>query len=119
MLKRDFFTVPEDSIGEMEAELTVVNGKVVYCDPAAAHSYAALQLPRPWRTDAITLPWSPVRFHGGYQLQGSTAWPLEEVESRAVNGVGSVDSSLPSKTAERNGEPPAKPSDFFVHGHDC
>jgi predicted amidohydrolase YtcJ len=59
ILPRDYFTMDVEKIKNLESELTVVNGKVVY----AAGPYQALapQLP------AVSPSWSPVNFYGGYQ----------------------------------------------------
>jgi predicted amidohydrolase YtcJ len=59
ILPRDYFTMDVEKIKNLESELTIVNGKVVY----AAGPYQALapQLP------AISPSWSPVRYYGGYQ----------------------------------------------------
>ena len=59
MLPRDYFTMDVEKIKNLESELTIVNGKVVY----AAGPYQALapQLP------AVSPSWSPVKYYGGYQ----------------------------------------------------
>ncbi len=59
ILPRDYFTMDVEKIKNLESELTIVNGKVVY----AAGTYQALapQLP------AISPSWSPVKTYGGYQ----------------------------------------------------
>jgi len=59
VLPRDYFTMDIEQVKNLESELTIVNGKVVY----AAGSYAALapQLP------AVSPDWSPVKYFGGYQ----------------------------------------------------
>ncbi len=59
VLPRDYFTMDIEQVKNLESELTIVNGKVVY----AAGAYAALapQLP------AISPGWSPVKYFGGYQ----------------------------------------------------
>jgi predicted amidohydrolase YtcJ len=59
ILPRDYFTMDVEKIKNLESELTIVNGKVVY----AAGPYQALapQLP------AISPSWSPVKSYGGYQ----------------------------------------------------
>lgn len=59
ILSDDYFSVPENNILNMEAKLTVVNGKVVYANDEY-RSYAA---PQP---KAIP-EWSPVNYFGGYQ----------------------------------------------------
>jgi predicted amidohydrolase YtcJ len=59
ILPRDYFTMNVEKIKNLESELTIVNGKVVY----AAGPYKALapQLP------AVSPSWSPVKYFGGYQ----------------------------------------------------
>ena len=59
ILSEDYFNIPEDSILNMEAKLTVVNGKVVY----ANEEYRNYAAPQP---KAIP-DWSPVNYFGGYQ----------------------------------------------------
>ncbi|MFD2602671.1 amidohydrolase [Flavobacterium suzhouense] len=59
ILSDDYFSVPENTILNMEAKLTVVNGKVVY----ANDEYRAYAVPQP---KAIP-EWSPVNYFGGYQ----------------------------------------------------
>lgn len=58
-LSADFFTVPDDQIAHIEAELTVAGGRVVY----ASDNYQGQAEPLP----DITLDWSPVTHYGGYQ----------------------------------------------------
>lgn len=59
ILPRDYFTMDVEKIKNLESELTIVNGNVVY----AAGPYQALapQLP------AVSPGWSPVKYFGGYQ----------------------------------------------------
>ena len=59
ILPRDYFTIDVEKIKNLESELTIVNGKVVY----AAGPYQSLSPLLP----AISPAWSPVRFYGGYQ----------------------------------------------------
>jgi predicted amidohydrolase YtcJ len=59
ILTQDYFNVADETILELEAEVTILNGKVVY----ASKSFQDLiSYPR----DLIP-EWSPVRFYGGYQ----------------------------------------------------
>jgi len=59
ILNDDYFTTAEDNILNMEAKLTVVNGKVVYAD----NDFRGFAAPLP---KAIP-EWSPVNYFGGYQ----------------------------------------------------
>jgi len=68
-LSADYFSIPEDSIKDLESVMTMVGGKVVY----AAGSYATLAPPPP----PITQDWLPIKTYGGYQNQ-----------KRAGNGPG-------------------------------
>jgi predicted amidohydrolase YtcJ len=59
ILPQDYFTMPAEGIRNLEAALTIVNGKVVYANEAFGQ-YAP---PAP----AVLPEWSPVKFYGGYQ----------------------------------------------------
>ena len=59
VLPRDYFTMDIEQVKNLESELTIVNGKVVYA--AGAYEALAPQLP------AISPAWSPVKYFGGYQ----------------------------------------------------
>ena len=59
ILSDDYFTISEGEIADLEAVLTVVDGKVVY----GTGEYADLSPPLP----EIIPDWSPVKFFGGYQ----------------------------------------------------
>jgi predicted amidohydrolase YtcJ len=59
LLDRDYFSIPEEEIRDLEAVLTVVDGKVVY----AGGPYSELSPDIP-----VVIPeWSPVKYYGGYQ----------------------------------------------------
>jgi hypothetical protein len=60
-LSADYFSIPEDSIKDLESVMTMVGGKVVY----GAGSYATLAPPPP----PITQDWLPIKTYGGYQNQ--------------------------------------------------
>lgn len=58
VLDRDYFSVPEDQIQDIESVLTLLGGKPVH----GAGDYASLAPPLP-----PAMPdWSPARYHGGY-----------------------------------------------------
>lgn len=58
ILTADFFSVPDEEIRNIEAALTITDGKVVYAKEAFS-AFAPAPLP--------VLPvWSPVKFYGGY-----------------------------------------------------
>ena len=59
ILPRDYFTIDPEKIKNLESELTIVNGKVVY----AAGPYQALSPALP----PVSPDWSPVKYYGGYQ----------------------------------------------------
>jgi predicted amidohydrolase YtcJ len=59
ILSADYFSVPDDQIADIEAELTVAGGRIVY----ASDRYAGQAEPLP----KISVGWSPVARFGGYQ----------------------------------------------------
>ncbi|WBS00887.1 amidohydrolase [Pseudoduganella sp. SL102] len=59
ILPQDYFTMPVDGIRNLEAALTIVNGKVVYAGDAFGQYAPA--------APAVLPEWSPVKFYGGYQ----------------------------------------------------
>jgi len=70
VLDRDYLTVPEDQIGQIDPVLTVVGGKFVYTDPAFASSQGLPQM--------------------GYR--GSrTAWPRGTPADREQSGGGGAE----------------------------
>jgi len=59
ILSDDYFSRPPDKVRDIESQLTVLNGRIVY----AAGPYKSLNPPIP-----ETIPaWSPVKYYGGYQ----------------------------------------------------
>jgi hypothetical protein len=76
ILSDDFFTVPDTDISHIEAECTVVGGRVVY----AAGDFEGLSEP----DDAISPDWSPVSQFGGYH---ATAKPSGLAQALAVAEV--------------------------------
>ncbi|HKQ40671.1 MAG TPA: amidohydrolase [Verrucomicrobiae bacterium] len=64
ILSRDYFSVPEEQIKNIESLLTVVNGTVVY----ATGTFAKLAPPP---LPSVKPPWSPVAHFGGYVAQAS------------------------------------------------
>ena len=120
VLHADYFEVSAEQIGQLEAELTVVNGRVVYVDPAQRTRYAGVELPVEYSPASISPPWSPVRFYGGYQLLSSSAWPADTTQPAPLG----AQSAASDKVAQRGGcgrveVAPANPLEFFQHGHDC
>jgi hypothetical protein len=59
ILSDDFFSVADDDIKQITSLLTIVNGKIVWGDPAF---YSQAPQPPP-----VIPVWSPVKFYGGYQ----------------------------------------------------
>ncbi|RZT09934.1 hypothetical protein SAMN05216319_1620 [Duganella sp. CF402] len=59
ILPQDYFTMDVEKIKNLEASLTIVNGKVVYAAPAY-QQYAPAKLD-------VAPDWSPVKYYGGYQ----------------------------------------------------
>ena len=107
VLKQDYFTIDEDSIGQLEADMTMVGGKVVYVEPLSYSTYAALPLPAPYDPTSISPSWSPVRRYGGYQLSESSAWPTAsrdtvqpKADTASKSSNGALHTALP-------GSPPA------------
>lgn len=67
VLDRDYLSVPEDEIQDIESVLTLLGGKAVH----GADDYASLAPPLP-----PAMPdWSPVRQHGGYQRRAEASQP--------------------------------------------
>ena len=67
ILPRDYFTMDIEQVRNLESELTIVNGKVVY----AAGKYKALAPVLP----PISPGWSPVKYYGGYQNRDQNRGP--------------------------------------------
>lgn len=61
ILSEDYFTVPEENIRNITADLTVVNGEVVYATGTFKSYDPPIAKPIP--------AWSPVNYYGGYQNQ--------------------------------------------------
>lgn len=59
ILSDNYFTTTDEDILKLEAELTMLNGEVVY----ATNNFAALDKKLP----EVTPAWSPVKYFGGYQ----------------------------------------------------
>ncbi|MYM22397.1 amidohydrolase family protein [Duganella sp. FT135W] len=59
ILPQDYFTMDVEKIKNLEASLTIVNGKVVYAAPEYGQ-YAPAKL-------EVAPDWSPVKYYGGYQ----------------------------------------------------
>lgn len=59
ILPQDYFTMNVEQIKNLEASLTIVNGKVVYAAPEYQQYAPAKQ--------EVTPDWSPVKYYGGYQ----------------------------------------------------
>jgi predicted amidohydrolase YtcJ len=59
ILPQDYFTIDVEKIKNLEASLTIVNGKVVYAAPE-------YQQHAPAKLDVLP-DWSPVKYYGGYQ----------------------------------------------------
>jgi len=65
VLNNDYFTVEDESIKEIESELTIVGGKIVYADGDFS-SFSPPPIP--------VLPvWSPTKSYGGYYSVSKTA----------------------------------------------
>lgn len=63
ILLQDYFTMPVEGIRNLEAALTIVNGKVVYVSDKASDAFGKFAVPGP----AVLPEWSPVKHYGGYQ----------------------------------------------------
>ena len=127
VLDGDYLTMDEEAIGHMEAQLTMVDGRVVYVDPAVEGQWGALELPKKWTVEDVSTEWSPVRHYGGYQVPASTAWPVQAGEvggeggkaGHVGNGVGNGTVKAASAQVGGGGKAPPNPFEFFHHGHDC
>ena len=121
VLKQDYFTIDENSIGQIEADMTMVAGKVVYVDPLSYSAYQALPLPAPYDPATISPSWSPVRVYGGYQLAASTAWPGETPGTVPAEQAiyASKASSQPHAAMAKHTVATLNPTEFFTAGHDC
>jgi predicted amidohydrolase YtcJ len=76
VLDRDFYSVPEDEIQDIESVLTLLGGKVVF----GAGDFAPLSPPLP-----PAMPdWSPVRTFGGYQKRAG----MDDRKYALVGGCG-------------------------------
>ncbi|ACT96648.1 amidohydrolase [Dyadobacter fermentans] len=58
ILSDDYFSLPPDRVRDLESDLTIVNGKVVY----ASSSFPEYAVPAP----PVIPEWSPIRHFGGY-----------------------------------------------------
>ncbi len=65
VLNNDYFTVEDESIKEIESELTIVGGKIVYADGDFS-SFSPPPIP-------ILPDWSPTKNYGGYYSVSKTA----------------------------------------------
>ena len=122
VLKQDFFEVDAQRIGQTEAEMTMLGGRIVYVDPQAASTYSAASLPPAFSIESITPAWSPVRLFGGYHLAGSTAWPVDAAAER--EGSHQKAGAAAGKEAQldvgsHSTAKTTQPEDFFMYGHDC
>jgi predicted amidohydrolase YtcJ len=61
ILDRDYFSVSEEEIKDINSKLTIVDGKVVYGDDTYKN-VAPASLP-------VIPEWSPVKYYGGYQTK--------------------------------------------------
>ena len=122
VLKQDYLTVAEDAIGAIEADLTMVGGKVVYVEPQSYSTYDALPLPAPYDPSTVEPSWSPVRKYGGYQLAGSTAWPAAAQDTAPVGEHASFikgDGARLQQVLDSQTMQSPNPTEFFTAGHDC
>lgn len=76
VLSQDYFTVDDDAITSIEAELTVTGGRIVYTSDA--YQGQDEELP------AITVSWSPVAAFGGYHHALPDAAPSGVRQGQAV-----------------------------------
>ncbi len=65
VLNNDYFTVEDESIKEIESELTIVGGKIVYADGDFS-SFSPPPIP-------VLPDWSPTKSYGGYYSVSKTA----------------------------------------------
>lgn len=103
VLSADYFAVPDDEIADIEAELTIVGGNVVY----AAGEFEGLDEPLP----PVEPAWSPVARFGGFQRSAGAD------QARAVADA-AADSALQRAWRTLRGE---HPHDHTAHllEHGC
>lgn len=61
ILSDDYLTIPDEQIRNITSLLTIVNGKIVWGDPAF--------YPESPKSLTVIPEWSPVKFYGGYQTR--------------------------------------------------
>jgi predicted amidohydrolase YtcJ len=116
VLNQDYLTIDDKQIETIESLVTIVGGKVVYVNPASAHEFGLqADLLKP-----VTPAWSPVNVFGGYQLNGSKAWPnvssADDVKSwsaandKSESVIGKAVRSVEAFFGHEHGH---------VHGHSC
>lgn len=79
LLNRDYFSVPEDDIGELFAELTIMDGRIVH----ASGSFADQAPPLP----PASPDWSPVNRFGGHWSRNPAAGLFSKVGERGSGAM--------------------------------
>ncbi|WP_313156119.1 amidohydrolase [Sphingobacterium multivorum] len=79
VLNNDYFTVEDEAIKEIESELTVVAGKIVYAEGDFS-SFSPPPIP-------ILPDWSPTKSYGGYYSVSKTAQKNSSTASTAQSSI--------------------------------
>ncbi len=79
VLNNDYFTVEDEAIKEIESELTVVAGKIVYAEGDFS-SFSPPPIP-------ILPDWSPTKSYGGYYSVSKTAQKSSTTASTAQSSI--------------------------------
>ncbi|WP_367330355.1 amidohydrolase [Sphingobacterium multivorum] len=79
VLNNDYFTVEDEAIKEIESELTVVAGKIVYAEGDFS-SFSPPPIP-------ILPDWSPAKSYGGYYSVSKTAQKNSSTASTAQSSI--------------------------------
>jgi predicted amidohydrolase YtcJ len=79
VLNNDYFTVEDEAIKEIESELTVVAGKIVYAEGDFS-SFSPPPIP-------ILPDWSPTKSYGGYYSVSKTAQKSSTITSTAQSSI--------------------------------
>lgn len=115
VLAEDYFTCSPEQLRDMEALLTVVDGRVVYAAAGASALNASVKA----TTQPELLPsWSPVARFGGYQIADSTVGAWKPTPESMVPLPTQQEAASTNQSAARQAVP-VNPMAFFEHGHDC
>jgi predicted amidohydrolase YtcJ len=77
VLDRDYFSIDDEDIKKIEADLTIVDGKIVYANGDFS-SFSPPQIP-------ILPDWSPTNIYNGYPVRSNFQNAIEKNSKAAVN----------------------------------